>query len=173
MAQHRDAPAFQEYAASMMAKTSYRVMSLSARGLLYTMRLECWVNGALPSDPLLLARVLGFAVDDVNKALNEVLSEFVITDDAIRCPELDDYRAHLDERRQRQVAGGKAGAAKTNSGRGRPAPGKPAGKPRVARESLVQNSQTQNSPNTAIRKAVVDAEWVSDFNEYERASRGG
>jgi hypothetical protein len=169
MAQHRDAPAFQEYAASMMARTSYRVMSLSARGLLYTMRLECWVNGALPSEPAVLARVLGFAVDEVTRALSEVMSEFVIIGGAIRCPELDDYRAHLEERRQRQVEGGKAGAAKTNGGRSRPRPGEPTGKPRASRESLVQNSPIQNSRNTAIKAADVDPEWIGD---YERASRG-
>jgi hypothetical protein len=173
MVQHRDAPAFQEYAASMMARTTYRVMSLSARGLLYTMRLECWVNGGLPSDPAVLARVLGFAVDDVTRALSEVMSEFVIADGLIRCPELDNYRAYLDERRQRQIAGGRAGAAKTNSGRSRPPPGNPTSKPRASRESLVQNSPAQNSQNTAIRTAAVDGEWVADFNEYERASRGG
>lgn len=59
MAQHRDPPAYQEYAASMMARTEYRVLSLEGRGLLYTLRNECWVNGQLPADPATLARVLG------------------------------------------------------------------------------------------------------------------
>ena len=46
MAQNREPPAFQEYTASVVAKTEYRVMSLESRGLHYTMRLdlECWVN---------------------------------------------------------------------------------------------------------------------------------
>ena len=48
MAQNREPPAFQEYAAAMMAKTDYRLMSLAGRGLLYTMRLECWVNLTCP-----------------------------------------------------------------------------------------------------------------------------
>lgn len=34
MAQNREAPAFQEYAASLMARTDYREMSLEGRGLL-------------------------------------------------------------------------------------------------------------------------------------------
>ena len=55
MAQHRDPPAYQEYAASMMARTEYRVLSLEGRGLLYTLRNECWVNGQLPADPATLA----------------------------------------------------------------------------------------------------------------------
>lgn len=73
MAQNRDAPAYQEYAASVMAKTQYRVLSLSERGLLYTLKLECWVNREMPSDPATLARVLGFDAADVARALPQVL----------------------------------------------------------------------------------------------------
>ena len=79
MAQHRDAPAFQEYAASMMARRDYRLLSLEARGLLYTVRLECWVNFSLPSAPDQLAKVLGFEVQQVERALPE-LRPFIVID---------------------------------------------------------------------------------------------
>lgn len=50
MSQNRDAPAYQEYAATILAQLSFRTMTLQERGLLYTMRLECWVNMRLPQN---------------------------------------------------------------------------------------------------------------------------
>ena len=73
MTQNRPPPAFQEYAASMMAKTDYRVMSLAGRGLLYSMRLECWVNHSLPREVAKLAKVLGFDPVEVSGAIDEVV----------------------------------------------------------------------------------------------------
>jgi uncharacterized protein YdaU (DUF1376 family) len=170
MAQHRDAPAFQEYAASMMARTAYRVLSLEGRGLLYSMRLECWVNGSLPGDPAVLARVLGFAAERVAQVLPELESFFVSDDNgALRCPELDDYRGHLEERRSKQSQGGKAGAAKTNAVRGGAPPARPTGKPQAARESLVKQSPVQSSKTKSLEGKPSDDAWLSD---YERASRG-
>ena len=50
MAQNRTPPAYQEYAASVIANGDYRVLSLAERGLLYTLKLECWVNHRVPKD---------------------------------------------------------------------------------------------------------------------------
>lgn len=170
MAQNRDAPAYQEYAASMLARTDFRALSLEARGLLFTLRLECWVNGSLPSDPARLARVLGLPAEEVQRASMEIRPLFEFTRDEIRCPELDNYRAHLEERRQRQSAGGRAGAAKTNGARiAGPEAGKPAGKPQPARESLVQPSPVKPSKAKSLEGGGVDEVWV---NNYERESRG-
>ena len=52
-------PAYQEYASTMLADISFRSMNLEERGLLYTLRLECWANGSLPSDITTLSIVLG------------------------------------------------------------------------------------------------------------------
>lgn len=149
----------------MMARTEYRLMSLLGRGLLYSMRLECWVNGRLPSQPPKLARVLGFDLGAVETALPEVMPFFVSCDDSFRCPELDDYRAHLEDRRQRQSKGGLAGAAKTNGAR----TSNPTGTPRVARESLAKPRQDKNSQAKRLQGQPSTDPWVS---EYERASRG-
>lgn len=169
MAQQRDAPAFQEYAASMMAQTNYRLLSLAGRGLLYSLRLECWVNGALPSDPQRLARVLGYSADEIERTLPEVSPFFAFAAGELRCPELDDYRRHLDERRQRQSAGGRAGAALTNGARTQPKPGNPAGKARGACGSLVQNSQVKNSKVQGIEGGANADPWL---NDYVRESKG-
>ena len=76
MPQHREPPAFQEYAATMMASIDFRTMSLAARGLLYTMRLECWVNRQLPSDPVRLTHMLGFDATEVSALLPKVIGFF-------------------------------------------------------------------------------------------------
>ena len=115
MAQNRQPPAYQEYPAAMMARLEYRSMSLAERGLLYTLRHECWVNYSLPENPDTLAKVLGFDAADVASALPAVLPFFAIKDGMISCPELDDYRNHINDIRARQSAGGKVGAARTNN----------------------------------------------------------
>jgi hypothetical protein len=133
------------------------------------MRLECWVNGSLPSDPPVLAKLLGFGTDEVERALPQVSAFFAFDAGTVRCPELDSYRAHLEERRQRQSMGGKAGAAKTNKGRSGSTASGPTASPRAARGSLVQRSQAQSNREERLVSKGVDGEWV---NDYDRQSRG-
>lgn len=59
MAFRETPPAYQEYAADMLSNRHFRMMTLQQRGLLYTLRLECWVNGSVPCDltSLVSARV--------------------------------------------------------------------------------------------------------------------
>lgn len=169
MAQQRDPPAYQEYAASLMARAEYRAMSLCARGLFVTLRYECWVNRELPADVATLAKILGFTVEQINDTLPEVMPFFRFDADKLRCPELDNYRAELDERRDKQSRGGRVGAAKTNSGRGGVSTSTPTGKPRAGRESLVQINSEKKSQTQANQGGGTDKEWI---NEYTRASRG-
>ena len=103
----RDAPAFQEYAASMMSRFEYRALSLASRGLLYTLRLECWVNQKLPSDPIILSKVLGLESKEVTALLPELTAIFVIEGAWLHSPDLEDYRDKVQDRRNRQSEGGK------------------------------------------------------------------
>lgn len=112
--QGRDAPAYQEYAANVMATIAYRQMSLTERGLLYTLRLECWVNREMPSDPTKLARVLGQPAEEVNAVLPGVMEFFEVRGSVMVCPELEAYRASLADRRARMVEGGKKSASRRN-----------------------------------------------------------
>ena len=112
MAQNRPPPAFQEYAANMMARLEYRSLTLAERGLLLTLRHECWVNGRLPSDPNRLAKVLGFTADEVRQALPAVMPFFAEFDNFLICPDLENYRIHLENARNRMSAGGKKSAEK-------------------------------------------------------------
>lgn len=173
MAQNREPPAFQEYAAAMMAKTDYRLMSLAGRGLLYTMRLECWVNRRLPPDAPRLARVLGFDVAEVAALMPEVRPFFAIDEAGLFCPELEDYREHVNDRRQKQSEGGKKTAAKHKAKRQQVVPERGAGylpaNLQGACSSLVQSSSAQPNSMQVLSEDPIHDEWLS---EYEKASNG-
>ena len=106
--QNRTAPAYQEYAANIIARISYRAMTLPQRGLLYSMRLECWVNQYLPETPSVLARILGFDVAEVAAELPYVMPFFEVEDGRIFAPDLEAYRARLDARKEAQAAAAQA-----------------------------------------------------------------
>lgn len=174
MTQNRKAPAYQEYAAPMLADKQFRLMSLEERGLLFSMRLECWVNNDVPAQAESLAKYLGQNCDAVQRALTpQVLSFFKKQGSVLICPELENYRQHLNERSARQSEGGKKGAAKVNSaskaakaliqstGAIPPSasPGKPPTHPQVSREQTGPHSNSEDHEK-----------WLDD---YERASNGG
>mgnify|MGYP000049728478 CR=1 FL=1 len=158
MAQNRPAPCYQEYADHMLAKLNFRLMPLSARGLLYSLRLECWTNCRLPSDPSTLASLFGCKKEEVIAGMQWLDGFFNVSDGWITCPELEDYRLHLKEIRAKQSSGGKKGAAKTN-----------AGKSQVARESVVKLNTVQLSSvqsNSVINdKEYIDKSWDEFRNE--------
>jgi hypothetical protein len=112
MTQNRTPPAYQEYPANWMSLRAFREMTLAERGLLQTLRFECWVNGSIPAAPNRLARMLGQPADEVAAALPAVQQFFSVSGDDLVCPELEDYREHLARIRRDQQAGGKVGAKK-------------------------------------------------------------
>lgn len=189
MSQNREAPAYQEYAASMLAKIEYRTMTLAERGLLDTMRRECWVNGRLPERPGLLAKVLGFSEQEITDCLPAVMPLFRTSEGAIFCPELDNYRRHLEERKEKLSRSGKAGADITNK-RKKDAKSRtsnsstatpsatpsatPAGVTRQPRRGqvgvLVKSSTAQHSQNQSLGKEVIpDPDLDAWREEYDRA----
>lgn len=187
MSQNRDAPAYQEYAATMLSQIPFRTMTLQDRGLLYTMRMECWVNVRLPHSHNDLAKVLGLPVAEVAGSLAAVMPFFEVVDGFIISPELENYRAHLADRKSKQSHGGKRGSAITNGKRNRPARAVDAGVSSTSRlprqdtrESLVQPStekpsQTQPPERQLVTDAFVakyEAAESSTADAYARASRG-
>ena len=166
MAQNRKPPSFQEYAATILSSKSFRVMTLSQRGLLFTMRLECWVNHSTPSLSNELAKYLGFSHQEISEALSsEVISYFNESESSYICPELEDYRQHLKEIRDKQKAGGKKAAAITNN-RWK---GIESDNPQVTCESLVQLSPVKLSSNQSLENGNIHDDFVKD---YESASNG-
>ena len=168
MSQKLPPPAYQTYAANILANFSFRQATLAQRGLANTIELECWVNGKIPFDVEKLAKVLGYAPSEIKSALSEAIriGEFVVNDGFISSPRLDNYKVHLAERREKQVSGGKKGAAITNrrdiklsSGYER----KVSGESQVDSQVLsIAKSSTEKNQTQSIDKFV---------HAYERAER--
>jgi uncharacterized protein YdaU (DUF1376 family) len=172
MVQDRKAPAYQEYAATMLANRHYRLMSLAERGLLYAMRLECWENKDLPASYSELAKYLGVNESEVSYAFTDrVKAFFKIDGNKLTCPELDSYRQHLNDRKAKQSEGGKKGAAKTNSkfkGSSNPQVPRQDRRESLVKHSIDQLSKTQSLENGHLSESNND-EWL---NEYDKASNG-
>lgn len=101
-------PGVMIYAASHLAALAFRCASLDARGLLFTLYLETWVNGPMPADPAALGRVLGVPTEDVARLL-PLLGDLVDRRPGglLVCPEVERYRAEQQQRRDRHSAGGR------------------------------------------------------------------
>lgn len=192
MSQNRDAPAYQEYAATILAQLPFRTMTLQDRGLLYTMKLECWVNVRLPHSHSDLAKVLGLTAAEVAGSLAVVMPFFEVVDGFIVSPELENYRAHLEDRKSKQSHGGKRGSAITNGKRNRPAKAVDAGvssttssTSRLPRRggggSSVQSITEKPSQNQPSERGVITDPFVAEYeaaesctaDAYARASGGG
>ncbi|MBL0011274.1 MAG: hypothetical protein IPP22_10290 [Nitrosomonas sp.] len=162
MSQNRKAPAYQEYAATIMAQLSFRTMSLQDRGLLYTMRLECWVNMRLPNNHNDLAKVLGVPAAEVMASLPAVIPFFEIVGDFIISPELEDYRIHLVERKLKQSQGGKRGSVITNNKRGHTAKIRDEDRSSTPSSNLSTNS-------TTTRKYPVKVRSSPQYNQIQKS----
>ena len=180
MAQNRKPPAYLEYAAAILANKQYRLMNLTERGLLYSIRLECWENKDVPASPIDLAKYLACEVSDVKEGLTERVKSFLYEKEgSLICPELDDYRQHLAERKAKQSRGGRDGAAITNAMKKKAT--KEANStllttPQVTRqgdvESLVKSSTVHSNQIQSIEKGLVDDPFINEMIAYEKASNG-
>ena len=105
-------PAYQEYAPDMLSKREFKMMKFDERGLLYTLRLECWQNGQIPSNPEDLAAYLGKSKESVDAAFSQrVQSFFEIEDGFLISPDLERYRDSQQKRHEAQ----KLAAERTNA----------------------------------------------------------
>ena len=180
---NRPAPAFQEYASDMLANSRYRTMTLVERGLLDTMRRECWVNGSVPKEPQELAVYLAKPETEVIAALSiKVLSFFKERHDQLICPELDAYRAVLEDRSKKMSEGGRNGG-KVTQNKNKAAKAtleamvKPLSRDEVSRGEL--SGEEKKSLGEGISNAEMN-EFVAEYdntpetsNLYYRASKGG
>ena len=181
MTQNRKPPAYQEYAATILADRNFRLMTLAERGLFFSMRLECWQNSEVPAIENDLAKYLGYELSDIQKAFtNRVKSFFTLNNGSFISPELEDYRQYLDERKTKQSEGGKRGAAIVNGKQIKPTKqysardaAKPSSNLQVPRRgeggSLVKLSTEKQSQTQPLGNGNNQDVWISD---YERASDG-
>lgn len=179
----RPAPAFQEYASDMLANSRYRTMSLAERGLMDTMRRECWVNGSVPKELRELAVYLAKPESEVIAALSmRVLNFFKEQHDQLVCPELDAYRAILEDRSKKMSQGGRNGG-KVTQNKNRVAKAtleamvKPLNRDEMNRDELSGEEKRSLGKGISIEemnKFVAEYDGTpAASNTYYQASKGG
>lgn len=179
----RPPPAYQEYASDMLANMQYRMMSLAERGLLDTMRKECWVNKQVPLNEDELARYLRVERSEIEAYLtSRVLSFFVDRAQFLICPELEQYREELLERHQKMAAGGQKGGETTqkqhkSSKATLEATIKPLSRDEMGGDEVGRNEKQSLGKGISTKEMN---EWVGDYESaadlpgsYLRASKGG
>lgn len=110
----RPPPAYQEFASDMLAKREFRLLSFPEKGLLYNMKLECWVNKYLPSNKCDIAKVFNLSEIEVDKLLTtNLLSFFSKKGESLFFTELEAYRENLEAQKLALSEGGKKGGQAT------------------------------------------------------------
>ena len=164
--QKRALPAYLEYAADILAKTQYRLMSISEKGLWDLMRKECWVNHSLPSDPASLSIILNIPSQELQTLLTDrVLHFFTIEDGLIFSPELENYRASVLNRRELQAKGGSKGGLKTQKSI-RDDKGNLEGEVKVLnRDEMQREEKTGRESSRKGQKYEENAEWLEEYDK--------
>jgi hypothetical protein len=173
--QKRDAPAYQEYASDWLANRKWRLMSLGERGLLDTMRKECWVNRSVPSSVEEIAKIFNLQEAEVSECLTSiVLSFFTLKGANLICPELEAYREKLNERHNKLRQGGSNGGKATQKKRfevlttleARLEAGvKPLSKEEVRKEELKKEEVYQRGSSLTTQNSQEYQEWLDDWEK--------
>ena len=174
-------PYFPLYAANLIASKPYRLMNLEQRGLWISILMECWVNGAAPSNPKDMAKYLGFSNEEISNAFSSLhYSYFEESDNQFVSRELEEYRQSYLDRRELQRLAGIEGAQRKKAKQSKEAEERRAeGTPKG---SLSYINSSSVSSNQLINKEDMSEElkgWVNDYedspdltNQYLKASKG-
>lgn len=163
----RKPPAYQEYASDVLSSVDFRTMSLAERGLFYTIRLECWVNGKIPVIHEEMSMLLNLPLDAVRAASTErVKRQFVIEGDMLYSKELEDYRDHLSNRSKAQSDGGSRGGKATQAQNREARSNQAKLKPLRGEE---QNRTELNRDELAGEGEIEAKKFVEDYESEESA----
>ncbi|WP_108508547.1 hypothetical protein [Polynucleobacter acidiphobus] len=170
--QRRRAPAFQEYAADMLANAQFRMMTLEEKGLLTILRYECWVNDRVPAQYSDLGLYLGVDSEKISTHLTaKVLTFFKAENEFLVCPELDSYRAKLMERTKKLAEAGSAGGKKTQKIKANQACPEASLKP-VSRDEINKDEKKLNDIkplNEGVTNQLSDP-WIDEYNATPHAT---
>jgi hypothetical protein len=141
------------------------------------MQMECWVNGAIPTDRNELAKYLGVLVADIERCFTQTQMSFLYEDGSeLKSPELEAQRKEYLDRREKQRIGGIDGAKKKKEKQAARRldniEGTPKGQPKGSLNCI--NSNQVNS-NLSISNQLIDRrlstqefkEWVTDYENAE------
>lgn len=113
----RNKPSFNNYASDWIASEEYALASLNERGLVWSAMNYCWVNQSIPSDPMRMARLLGFSDDDIKQATGALFRRVFNPDPTnqarLVCKELEQQKRIIEERRLNMSKGGRKGGLAT------------------------------------------------------------
>jgi len=176
----RPAPSYLEYASDMLANREFRLMGLAERGLLWHMRLECWVNKSLPVNVDDLAKTLGMKSEDVLNSLSpRVLEFFRQNEGEFHCPELEAYRENYLAQRAKLSESGKRGGRTTQS-KHRKAKATLEGSLKHLSRDETSRNEKRGEELTNKELSHEDKDWINTFegghstpiNNYLMQSRG-
>jgi uncharacterized protein YdaU (DUF1376 family) len=159
----RPAPCYQEYASDILANREFRLMGFAERGLLWHMRLECWVNKSLPVSVEDLAKTLGMKTEDILNSLSPRVLEFFKQDErGFYSAELEAYRENYLAKRAKLSESGKRGGRTTQSKqRQAKATIEASLKPLSGDES--SRYEKRGKELTKEEFSSEDKEWVADY----------
>jgi hypothetical protein len=176
----RPAPAFQEYASDLLAKREFRMMSLAERGLLMTMRLECWVNKSLPTKMSELSLMFGVSEQEMSSQLTpNVLSFFIQEEANLICTELEAYRQNQEAKKAALSEGGRNGGKVTQK-KNREVKARLEGKVKPLSRDELNRDEVSRKELTNEGSHEEHKEWLEGFengtstksNLYYAQSRG-
>ena len=104
-------PAFQFYAGDWISNPGRYKMSLEEEGAFILLMCHCWLGKKLPFDWEILARCCNCSLDKIKKLWPRIEHMFVIKDNNIICPGIEEERMHQINNRKAKAAAGKKGAA--------------------------------------------------------------
>jgi hypothetical protein len=164
----RARPAFLSYASDWIADEAYINASARERGLFFSMLNYAWVNGSVPFDRAILAKVLGISETDADVSCPLIMKHFhqSPTSGRLLCPELDRQRKEDEEIRRRKAEGGQRGGFRTQA-RNR-AEGKESSSSAKAAEmsgdEMSGDEKNRKEPTTETDDLSEHREWVEDYS---------
>lgn len=109
-------PAYLEFPADILNNEIFMQMSMSQRGIYWTMRMYCWKNGTVPAAIPELAKLLRENTNSLYRLMGDgkIDKFFSYTEDLQRLfsPDLEAYRQELIERKNRRIENGRKAAEK-------------------------------------------------------------
>lgn len=159
-------PAFQEYAANILANRAFKVLSATERGVLHSMRLEFWVNGPLPAVAETLGPVLGMSDQDMRQGFTpRVKMFFAVVDGFLVDVELAEYRRALESRKQAQI-----NAANATNERKRAKRDKPQSRAAKGGDGKRDANRDANRDGSATVPRLEQTSFVKDKPSSERSN---
>jgi hypothetical protein len=165
------------YPSDLLSKREFRTSGAEERALMFSITLECWVNGSVPSDPEQLSKIVALPLNVVRMGLTKNVVHFLDEHNGeFTMPDVERYREEVEERRRKQSQGGKKGMKTRWADSAEPSDNS------VIKEHTNQDNKMGITPRDRVRvRGESDTEslgnggrdsFVEEMERYERESNG-